>query len=114
MHSSGNLIDPPVRMGESRAVTSSLPKRLAGIEPKATSPGGGLLQALALPAAAAITLGVHLALAHREASVDPKPYTTFLAVVIGLGLIMAIVRAFSAGLRSWVTQTGPIFAAAVV
>src|SRR5687768_4096859 len=112
MRSSGNLVDPPLRTGESHVVTSAVQKKAEPLtQPNVAPSRGGLLQALALPVAAAVTLGVHLALAHRETSVDPKPYTVFLAVVIGLSLVVAVVRSFSAGLRGWITQTGPIFAA---
>src|SRR5258705_11562750 len=68
---------------------------------------------LAVPVAAGASLMVHGLLSGREPSVDPRTYSVFLGLVLGVFALGALVQTFWSGLRQWMTHLCPIIAAAV-
>ncbi len=68
---------------------------------------------LALPVTAAIALAVHFWAAKEEMPDETKSYFVFLGLVFGFGLIGLCVQPFWAGLRRWLQEMNPIFAAAL-
>ena len=69
---------------------------------------------LALPGAAALALAVHFLVSKNEPPVETQSYFIFLGIVLGLGLLMAVGQIAWAGLRRWLCELSPIFAAALV
>ncbi len=114
MPSSGNLIDTPAQMEKYVAVSSPRPTELASVRAPKTDGLLGRLKPMAIPVAALVALGVHLAVAPKELSVNPRPYTSFLAIILGGSLLAGGLKLFMPAVRCWLSHTGPIVAAAVV
>lgn len=68
----------------------------------------------ALPLAALIALGVHLAVGDNEPGVNPRSYTVFLAVVLGLSLFAALLQQLWKPLRRWMIHNCPLFAGGII
>jgi NitT/TauT family transport system permease protein len=90
-------------------------KAIRATAPQATaaSPKLCVRTLLAVPIAAAIGIGLHLAVRKN----DPEPATTswivFLGGILGLSLLMGAVQIFSCALRRWMAHMCPIIAAAL-
>jgi NitT/TauT family transport system permease protein len=69
---------------------------------------------LAVPMAASVALGVHLLIANKESPIETHSYTLLFGEVIGVSIVLAIMRRFSAGLRRWMRDMWPIFTGAIV
>ena len=83
---------------------------------RAAKPPGWLQRAkpMAIPVAAVIALAVHLAMAGKEPSVNPRPYTVFLAIILGGSTAAAFLQVLLSAMRRWVLETGPIVAVVVL
>lgn len=68
---------------------------------------------LAVPIAGAIALAVHLAASKAELPLETQSYSMFLGIVIAVGLAALAVQPFWTGLRRWMHDMSPIFAAAI-
>jgi len=79
----------------------------------AAPPGLGLGALVAVPIAAAVGLGVHLAVLKNDPEPDTTSYTVFLGGVIGLSVIFGVIQFFWIGLRKWMAHMFPIIAAAL-
>jgi NitT/TauT family transport system permease protein len=114
MSSSGNLIDTPPKMEKYLAVSTPRPNEESSV-PAVKAPG--LLERVklaAIPLASAIALAVHLGVAAKEPSVNPRAYTIFLAIMFGGSVAAAVSQIFLPALRRWVLDTGPIVAAVIL
>jgi len=69
---------------------------------------------LALPAAAAIALVVHLFVSQKELPAEAHSYTFFLGLVLGAGILMVAVQPWWIGLRQWMRNMCPILAVALL
>ena len=69
---------------------------------------------LAVPAAGAIALGIHLSVASNELAAETQSYSIFLAIVLAASLALLALQPFSDGLRRWMRDMCPILAAALV
>jgi NitT/TauT family transport system permease protein len=80
-----------------------------------TKPAVSIMRTLlVVPLAGLVSLGVHLAISAKELPVETRSYTIFLACVLCASISAAIIQPFWAGLRRWMTQMCPIFAAALI
>lgn len=70
--------------------------------------------ALAVPAAVAAAFGIHVFLPNSELSPESRLYSQFLGMVMGVGVVAAIVQAFWPALRRWMADMCPIFGAAIL
>jgi NitT/TauT family transport system permease protein len=68
---------------------------------------------LAVPLAAAIALAVHMLIAKNEPPLESHSYRLLCAEIIGVSILLALGRRFSAGLRQWMSNMWPIFTAAI-
>lgn len=68
----------------------------------------------AVPIAAAVALGVHVFVAKNELPVETHSYSVLLSTVLGAAIVAAVVQPFWPGLRRWMRDMCPIFAAAIV
>ena len=66
-----------------------------------------------LPVAALIALAVHLAVGANEPGVNPRSYTIFLALVLGLSVLALVLQTFWTGLRAWMLHNFPLFAGGI-
>jgi NitT/TauT family transport system permease protein len=69
---------------------------------------------ISAPAAAAMALGVHLAIARNEPAIQTTTYSYFLAACLGLTLAGTAAQNGWAGLRRWMGHMNPILAAAIL
>ncbi|CAN5398470.1 ABC transporter permease subunit [soil metagenome] len=69
---------------------------------------------LAVPLAALIALGIHFFAPRNEELPNTHFYPTFLFIVLGLGVMGAMLQTFLPGLRRWMTQMCPILGVAVL
>ncbi len=69
---------------------------------------------LAMPLASAAALGVHSYASQNEQIANGFAYTVLLGVILGTGMVIAMLQRFWPGLRAWMRETCPILAAAVV
>jgi NitT/TauT family transport system permease protein len=69
---------------------------------------------LALPVAALAAFGIHLWAGQDQAPAETRLYTEFLAGAGALGVLLAIGQAFSAGVRRWLHDIGPILGAGLL
>jgi NitT/TauT family transport system permease protein len=68
---------------------------------------------LCVPVAAAIGIGIHLAVRKNDPEPDTSSYLIFLGSVIGLSLLLSVVQVFSSVLRRWMSHMFPIMTAAL-
>jgi NitT/TauT family transport system permease protein len=68
---------------------------------------------LAVPLAAAVAIGLHLAVRKNDPEPDTTSWLIFLGSILGLSLLMGAVQFFWCGLRRWMTHMCPIIAAAL-
>lgn len=80
----------------------------------ATTPPLKLRTLAAVPVAAAVALGVHFAITKNQASLENHSYTIFLAIVLGLSLVAAVVQKVWKGLKNWMSEMSPIVAATLM
>ena len=78
-----------------------------------TTPKLKLRTLLAVPVAAAIGIGIHLAVLKNDPEPDTSSYTRFLGGILGLSLLIGVVQLFWIGLRRWMAHMCPIIAAAL-
>jgi NitT/TauT family transport system permease protein len=95
-------VPSPRQTGKSSAPASTEPRWLERVKP------------VAIPIAAAIALAVHLSVAAKEPSVNPRAYTVLLEVILAGSVLAAALQTFLPPLRRWLSHTGPIIAAAVL
>src|SRR5437868_2196963 len=68
---------------------------------------------LAVPLAAAIAIGIHLAVRKNDPEPDTTSWLIFLGTILGLSVLMGVVQLFSSALRRWMAHMCPIIAAAL-
>ncbi|HTD65552.1 MAG TPA: ABC transporter permease subunit [Candidatus Limnocylindria bacterium] len=68
---------------------------------------------LAVPLAAALGIGLHLAVRKNDPEPDTTSWIIFLGSILGLALVMGVVQFFSCSLRRWMAHMCPIIAAAL-
>ncbi|HEX8309790.1 MAG TPA: ABC transporter permease subunit [Chthoniobacteraceae bacterium] len=94
-------------------------------EPAAQTPPAGSVAPLtvaktpwgtvvAVPLAAALALAVHVFISAKEPPLESRSFTIFLSVMLGLGVFLLIVQPLWSGLRRWMREMCPIFAAAIM
>jgi len=71
-------------------------------------------KALLIPAATAVASVLHWQLSKQQNPLATTAYFQFLGIVGGLGVLIAILQPFWAGLRKWVNNMGPIIAATLL
>ena len=69
---------------------------------------------LAVPVSVCIALAVHLCLPNNELLTEARLYSRFLSILLGASIIAVAVQTFWLGLRKWLREMGPIFAAAIL
>jgi NitT/TauT family transport system permease protein len=111
MPASGNLIESSPRIDKYLAVSSPRASAERSIRPSGRFE---LLKVAGIPVAALIALRVHLAVASKEPSVNPRPYSILLGSVAALFVVLAVGRVFVPGLRRWLSHMGPILMAAML
>src|SRR5829696_6132459 len=92
-------------------VPMTTPAKANGISPaSATVPTAKLkFQTLmAVPLAAAVGIALHLAVKKNDPEPDTTSWIIFLASILGLALLLAIVQPFSDALRRWMAHMCPI------
>src|SRR5690349_5161596 len=109
MASSGNLIDPPLKISNTLAV----PEKPRATTRREIPKSRAIAALLAVPVASAVALAVHLSLARREPSVDPRDFTIFLGLILGSSIICLGASRLWPALRAWMTHISPILAAAI-
>ncbi len=116
MPSSGNLIDTPAKIEKYLAVSLLRATTVEPVPGSATvrASGAEIAKSLTLPLAALIGLMVHLSVASKEPSVNPRAYSILLGIVLGVSAVTAAITPFSIKLRRWFADMGPILAATVV
>jgi NitT/TauT family transport system permease protein len=67
----------------------------------------------AVPVAAAIGIGIHLAVMKNDPEPDTRSYTVFLGGILGLSLLASVAQLFSRALRRWMNHMCPIIAASL-
>jgi NitT/TauT family transport system permease protein len=68
---------------------------------------------LTVPAAALLGIGIHLLVQKNDPEPDTSSYVVFLAIVLGLSLLMAGLQFPFTALRRWMAHMFPIVAAAI-
>jgi NitT/TauT family transport system permease protein len=102
-------------MTNSELEPKTIPREVAFARPstaaalKASKPR--LRTLLTFPIACSIALGVHWMIAGKQPPLETKTYTLFLCIVLALALLIDVAQGFWAGLRRWVIQIFPLFAA---
>ena len=66
---------------------------------------------LAVPVAAGLGIGVHLAVRNNDPEPDTSSYTIFLGYILGLSLFANLLQRFARVLRRWMADMCPIIAA---
>jgi len=98
-------------------VPMSAPTRKASrvAAPPATAPAdkSRMRTLLAVPAAAAIGIGIHLVVRKNDPEPDTTSWIIFLASILGVAVLMVVVQYFSCALRRWMAHICPIIAAAL-
>jgi NitT/TauT family transport system permease protein len=69
---------------------------------------------LAIPAAALVALGVHLAVGGKQPEAETLIYIQFLATLLILGTVVALAQRVWAPLSRWLSHSGPIIAAGIL
>lgn len=69
---------------------------------------------VAVPLASAIALAVHFLVSKKESPIETHSYSLFLGAILGMSIAALAVQRFWPGLRRWMGEMCPIFAAAVV
>jgi NitT/TauT family transport system permease protein len=87
--------------------------RDAAPQATATSPKLCVRTLLAVPIAAAIGIGLHLAVRKNDPEPDTTSWINFLGGILILSLLMGVVQKFSCALRRWMAHMCPIIAAAL-
>ena len=96
---------------ETRTAAQPVPKSSSG---PAIAPKARFVGFLAVPVAGGVDFAIHLLLPNNELPPDSHLYSQFLAVVLGVAAIAAIVQIFWSGLKKWMTEMCPIFGGAVL
>jgi NitT/TauT family transport system permease protein len=97
----------PMSASKAKASHSAVPHAMA---PAAKLPFRTLL---AIPVAAAIAIGIHLAVRKNDPEPDTTSWINFLGGILVLSLLMGAVQMFSCALRRWMAHMCPIIAAAL-
>ncbi|MEK7951149.1 ABC transporter permease [Luteolibacter soli] len=74
----------------------------------------GWLAKIGFPLAVAIAYGIHAAISKEEPALETRNYSTFLAILGGLGLFAGVLQFFLTGFRRWMQDMWPILSAAVL
>lgn len=69
---------------------------------------------LAVPAAAALALAVHLGVARNSSSAETRCYARLLGIVFILAIVAAVIQLFWPGLRRWMGHMSPIIGAGLL
>jgi len=69
---------------------------------------------LAVPAAAVITFGIHLAFAKTAPPLETRTYGLLFREVLAVSFALAVAQRFWLGLRQWMRHMWPIFTAAIL
>ena len=97
----------PMSAPRAKAVRATAPQE------NATSPKLCVRTLLAVPTAAAIAMGLHLAVRKNDPEPDTTSWIIFLGGILGLSLLMGVVQMFSFASRRWMAHMCPIIAAAL-
>jgi NitT/TauT family transport system permease protein len=106
-----------------REIEQALPKAAiaarASTEPAAVAAGPSespsklrLRTFVTVPIAVGVTLALHVLISKAEPPNDTQNYSTFLWIVLGLAVLLAISVPVVRAIRGWMEETGPIVAAA--
>ena len=76
----------------------------------ARSPGW---RSFAIPVAAALAATLHWFVSKNELPVETRTYFGFLGLVVGGGVLLAVLQPFWSGLRKWMSEMCPIIAAGI-
>lgn len=106
MNGSTELIDSPSRATGPAIVAPGARE----IPPGAKLPWRALL---AVPIATSLAFGLHLLVSQNELALETRYYSTFLGGFFGASVLAAVVQRWWAGLRRWMRDMAPIFAATV-
>lgn len=68
---------------------------------------------LLVPIATALAFGLHLFVSQNELPLETQYYSIFLAAFFGASALGAVLQSWSTGLRTWMRDMSPIFAATV-
>ncbi len=108
-----NTVLVPVKESVPMPARTAKANRIA--VPPVTAPASKLrLRTLvAVPLAAAITIGIHLAVRKNDPEPDTTSWIVFLSGILILGVLAGIAQYFSCALRRWMAHMCPIIAAAL-
>lgn len=106
MNGSTELLDSPPR-ATAPATVAALARKI----PRAAKLP--LRTLLAVPIATALAFGLHLIVSQNELPLETRYYSIFLAGFFGAGVLAAVVQWWWAGLRAWMHDMSPIFAATI-
>src|SRR5579859_6804908 len=109
MLQNGETLTAPAE--ETRPAAQAIPKSGPGT---ASATKARFVGFLAVPAAVAVAYGIHLLLPNNELPPDSHLYSQFLAILLGVASLAAMVQIFWSGLQKWMTDMCPIFGAAVL
>jgi len=104
---------PEIKNPGPMLVTETQPASIAAI-PAVLASKPLLRTLLAVPVAVSIALAVHLLAPNNELPPDARLYSVFLGGILGVAIAMAVIQAYWPGLRTWMREMCPIFAAAVL
>jgi NitT/TauT family transport system permease protein len=90
------------------------PVRIRSSSPVAPKSDSMLVTLLALPIASSIALAIHFSVSKSEPAPETRSYTLLLGGVLVAGISMAVSQRWWPGLRRWMRDMCPIFAAAVL
>jgi NitT/TauT family transport system permease protein len=90
------------------------PVRIRSSSPIAPKSDSTLVTLLALPVASSLALAIHFLVSKSEPPPETRSYTLFLCGVLAASIVMAALQPWWPGLRRWMRDMCPIFAAAVL
>lgn len=96
---------------DSAAPSISIPAVAAGTPPPESL---SWLRLLSIPAAVALTLGLHLLVSKSEPPAETRVYTWFLSGLLGAGLLLSIAQVGSVRMRGWLRENAPLFSVAIL
>jgi len=103
----------PVKEPMEMPAPAETPNRVAAPAVTQIAPKLCVRKLLAVPLAAAIAIGIHLAVRKNDPEPDTTSYVIFLGGVLGLAVLLNLIQIFSCALRRWMAHMCPIIAAAI-
>ncbi len=105
---------PEIKKDQAPLIATELVSPPATANPSVPALKPLLRTLLAIPIAVAIALAVHLFAPNNELPPDARLYSYFLGGILGVAVARAALQAYWPGLRRWMREMCPIFAAAVM